>query len=313
MRLTGFVLLLLLPLTAACLKARPASDEKVEPTSMRLERGAYLANGVLGCIPCHSMPDDAVFSRPAKEGTSGAGGECWTAVNGFPGRLCAPNLTSDDETGLGRWTDGELMRAIREGIDRHGRGLFPLMPYRDYASLSDEDTRAVVAYLRTLAPVKSTVAEKELDFPVGLFIRLAPRPLDGPVADPDPSNEVEYGRYLGKVCVRCHSPVDGRGRIVAGRELSGGQTFRTSATASVTSVNLTPHPTGLGAWSREQFIARFRGASTPSPCEPDKNTVMPWLALSTLTDQDLGALYAYFRTAPPIDNKVVAWPPSPEP
>jgi mono/diheme cytochrome c family protein len=303
------VTLLLVFVISACLKSRPASDEKVEPTSTRLERGGYLANGVLGCIACHSSLDDAVFSRPPKQGTApGSGGECWSQANGFPGRLCAPNLTSDDETGVGLWTDGELMRAIREGIDRQGHGLFPLMPYRDYASLSDEDTRAVVAYLRTLAPVKNAVAAKELDFPVGLFIRFAPRPLDGPVPEPDRSDPVEYGRYLARVCVHCHSPVDGRGRIVTGRELSGGQTFKFTRGGGVTSVNLTPHPTGLGTWTKEQFIARFRGARVPTPCEPEKNTVMPWLAFATLTDEDLGALYAFLRTVPAVENKVLAWP-----
>ncbi|MBK7862649.1 MAG: c-type cytochrome [Archangiaceae bacterium] len=300
-------LLLLLAFTA-CLKSRPASDEKVEPTSQRVERGAYLANGVLGCVACHSTPDDAVFSRPVKEGTAaGAGGECWTKANGFPGTLCAPNLTADDETGLGLWSDGEIMRAVREGIGRHGNGLFPIMPYRDYAGLSDEDTRAVVAYLRTLPAVKHSVPAKELDFPVGLFIRFAPRPLEGPVPEPDHADEVAYGRYLGKVCIRCHSPVDGRGRIVEGQELGGGQTFKLGNGGAVTSVNLTPHPTGLGGWTKESFIARFRGAATPTPCDPKLNTVMPWLAFSTMTDEDLGALYAWLRTVPALDHKVAPW------
>lgn len=294
-----------------CVKSRPASDEKVEPTSTRVQRGEYLANSALGCIACHSLPDRTLFSAPPKAGTTpGAGGQCWDGSLGFPGRLCAPNLTADDETGLGLYTDGELMRAIREGVDRHGRGLFPLMPYRDYASLSDEDTRALVAYLRTLPAVKNAVPAKELDFPVGLFIRLAPRPLEGPVAEPDRSNVVEYGRYVGRVCVRCHSPVDGRGRIVAGQELSGGQEFKTRSGGVVSSVfspNLTPHPTGLGGWTEEVFVARFRAVKEPASVDPSKNTVMPWFAFSGMSDEDLHALWAWLRTAPAIDHKVAPW------
>jgi len=303
MRLAAALVIMLA--AAGCLKSRPASDEKVEPTSARIERGAYLANAVFGCIACHSQPDEALFARPPREGTTpGAGGQCWDESVGFPGRVCATNLTADDETGLGLYTDGELMRAIREGIDRHGRGLFPLMPYRDYAGLSDEDTRAIVAYLRTLAPVKNAVPPKELNFPVGIFIRLVPRPLEGPVPEPDAK---DYGRYLGKACLRCHSPVDGRGRLIAGRELSGGQELKLPGGGSVFSPNLTPHADGLGSWTKEQFIARFRGYTSPAPVDPKRNTVMPWLSFAALTDDDLGALWEWLRASPPLEGKVAPW------
>lgn len=296
-------------LGTSCLKLRPAPDEKIERTSSRIERGRYLANAVFACVACHSTPDETLFARPPKAGTEpGAGGQCWHSDLGFPGRLCAPNLTNDDETGIGLYTDGEVMRAIREGIDNNGDGMFPLMPYRDYASISDEDTRALVAYLRTLPATKNPVAEKDLDFPVGLFIRAAPRPLDGPVPEPDHGDAVEYGRYLGKGCVRCHSPVDSRSRIIAGRELSGGQVFKLTGGAEVVSPNLTPHPTGLGSWTEAQFKARMKSYREPAPAVEGKNTVMPWLAFAELTDEDLGALWAWLASVPPLENKVTAWP-----
>jgi mono/diheme cytochrome c family protein len=289
---------------AGCLHARPATDEKVESTPARVERGAYLANAALDCIGCHSVPDRARFGMPPKQGTTpGAGGQCWDEAIHFPGRLCAPNITD-----LGAWTDGELMRAIREGIGKDGRGLFPIMPYRDFAALSDEDTRALVAYLRTLAPVKNSVPSKELNFPVGLFIRMAPRPLDGPVPEPDRTNAVEYGRYLGRVCVHCHTPVNGRGQLLEGRTFAGGQEFHLRGGGSVTSANLTPDGTGLGAWTKEQFIARFRGLPEPLPTvDPAHNTVMPWPVFAKMSDEDLGAIYAFLRTAAPIENKVTPW------
>jgi mono/diheme cytochrome c family protein len=306
MRAPAFSLVLLL---WGCLHARPASDEKVEATPARVERGAYLANTVLNCIGCHSDVDESRFALPPKEGTTpGAGGQCWDAASQFPGRLCAPNQTGDAQTGLGAWSDGEIMRAIREGIDREGRGLFPLMPYRDYAALSDEDARALVVYLRTLPGVQHAIPEKQLDFPVGLFIRMAPRPLEGPVPEPDRADAVAYGRYLGRSCVHCHTPVNGRGQMLEGRTLGGGQQFHFRSGGAVTSPNLTPDPTGLGAWTREQFIARFRSTAPPStPIAAGRNTVMPWRALSNLTEDDLSALYAFLRAAPPVDNKVAPW------
>src|SRR5216110_697497 len=86
-----------------------------------------------------------------------AGSACIGPEQGAPGKICFPNLTPDPETGLGAWTDGEILRAIREGVSRDGRALFPMMPYTEFRALSDEDTRAIVAYLRTMPAVKNAV------------------------------------------------------------------------------------------------------------------------------------------------------------
>jgi mono/diheme cytochrome c family protein len=280
-------------LTSACLKSRPAQLEEIESTPAVVERGAYLANAVFACIACHSDVDDTMFAAPPQAGsTPGAGGQCWDESVGFPGKLCAPDIT-----GMTEWSDGEVMRAIREGIDRHGNGLFPMMPYRDYAALSDGDTKAIVAYLRSLPPAKKTVPEKELNFPVGIFIRLVPRPLEGPVAEP-----TEKGAYLAIACKRCHSPVDGRGRLLAGKEWSGGQVFKLRGGGEVASANLT----GL-KWTKDQFVARFRQYKEAAPATPQKNTVMPWLSFGHLTDEDLGAIYDHLRTLPAQGEPVTAW------
>jgi len=316
MTLPRLALIFTAALTAGCLRLRPASTAVVERTPARIERGAYLANGIGGCLHCHSSPEENSFGFPPRPGTAGAGGLCWDPSLGFPGTLCATNLTADVETGLGGWTDGEILRAIREGVGRHDNGLFPIMPYRAYASFSDEDAMAIVAYLRTLPPVRNAVPARQINFPVSLFIRRAPRPLEGPVAEPNRADPIAYGRYLGKSCEHCHSPVNGRGQLIAGREFSGVAELKMPGGSRVVSSNLTPHPTGLASWTPDQFIARFHGyraaAEHPVAVQKGQNTLMPWLPLSTLTKDDLGALYAYLRTLPPLDNRVIAFPAAPE-
>jgi len=135
----------------------------------------------------------------------------------FPGRLCIRNITSDMDTGLGKWTDGEVIRAIREGVGRDGSGLFPIMPYFVYRDLSDEDVQAVVAFLRTLPPARSNQPPgREIDFPLNLMVRLWPRPVEGKVIAPDRERDpLAYGRYLSRIarCEFCHSPREPRSSL----------------------------------------------------------------------------------------------------
>ena len=127
-------------------KYRVASAEPIERTEERVDRGKYLVESVLNCYGCHSVRDYTFYSGPTKPETQGQGAECFDDKVGFPGKVCAQNITPDRETGLGDWTDGEVMRAIREGVSRDGRALFPMMPYKTLRQLSDTDTQAVVAY-----------------------------------------------------------------------------------------------------------------------------------------------------------------------
>jgi hypothetical protein len=291
---------------------RPASLEKVARTPARLARGEYLVRHVLACNECHTARDWSRWGGPSV-GRPGAGGDCYNQDHGFPGTVCGSNITADRSTGIGAWTDGEVLRSIREGVDRDGQALFPLMPYTEYRHLSDEDTRAVVAYLRGLPPVRHAVRETEIDFPVSFFIRMAPRPLDGPVLEPDPSDPVRYGEYLATVsgCKFCHTPVDRRNQPIEERAFGGGQEFR-GPWGIVASSNLTPHPTGLGQRSRENFVSLFRSFADVStvavPTRPGKNTVMPWFAYAGMTDFDLGAIYTYLRTVKPVDSSVEKYP-----
>ena len=289
-------------------KQRPPAPEAVARTPERTLRGRYLAEAALGCMDCHAQHDITRFGSPVT-GPIGAGGDCFGAKERFPGTLCMPNLTPDMATGLGGWSDGEIKRAIREGVGKNGQALFPIMPYSEYRALSDSDTDAVVAYLRSLPAVTNPVPRADIDFPVRFFIKLAPSPLDGPVPDPDPADVVATGRYLARVsgCIACHSPVDQRHQPLLGQELSGGQEF-TGAFGVLRSANLTPHPTGLGDRTQAAFVGLFKSFDVPATTLPQveaKNgTIMPWLSRARMTESDLGAIYAFLRTVPAIERTI---------
>jgi mono/diheme cytochrome c family protein len=227
---------------------------------------------------------------------------------GFPGTVCSANLTPDPDTGLAAWTDGEILRAMREGVSRDGRALAPIMPYTDLKEMADPDAQAIVAYLRTLKPIKNALPRPEIKPPLNIIVKFLPRPLSGPVAPPA-AEPVARGKYLTTIfgCRNCHTPVDEKHRPLPGKTFAGGQVF-TFPPLSVTSANITPHATGLGDRTKENFVGLFRAFAAPEmkdvKIDPAKNTVMPWLTLAHLTDEDLGAIYDYLKTVPPVENSV---------
>jgi mono/diheme cytochrome c family protein len=297
---------------------RPASAEKIEATPERLARGKYLTENVTHCLGCHS---DAFFDRfaiPTRPGTEGQGGFAFDEKLNVPGVVQAQNITPDRTNGIGDWTDGEVMRAIREGVNRDGEAMFPMMPWPNYRSLSDEDTKAIVAYLRTLAPVDHAIAPRQLDFPVNLVVKFMPKPLDGPVAEPDRSDTVAYGKYLSTVagCVFCHTPIDDKHRPIVDQAGAGGWEL-TGPWGRVVSANITPDPdTYMGKASRDEFIDRFKslehldGENAPI-APPGKNTVMSWPRFGGMTREDLGAIYDYLKTLKPVKKTVVPFPDAP--
>ena len=223
----------------------------------------------------------------------------------FPGVLCIRNITPDKESGVGNWTDGEIIRSIREGVDPKGLGLFPIMPYFIYQSLADEDVEAVVAYMRNLPSVSALRPERTIDFPMSMLIEIFPEPLDGPVARPDASDSVAYGEYLATIarCGFCHSPRQSRGKdAVPGLEFSGGVPFQLGDKITP-SKNLTPDVSGIGTWTRDAFIARFKQYGELRPVERiEDNTLMNWNAYSRMTEADLGAIYDFLSTRPAVKS-----------
>ena len=290
-------------------RAQPASTEAVPATPARLARGTYLAQHVLLCSECHSERDWTVFSAPSVPPTGAGRTECLgggRAMAGvaaeFPGTICFPNITADRQSGVGAWTDGELLRAVREGVDRDGRALFPIMPYFIFRSLSEEDARSLVVWIRSLPAVSRAHPAKQVDFPVNLFIRLVPQPMTARVAEPDPAKSVAYGKYLATIgrCAFCHSPRQGQSpEPIPGRLFAGGNEFRGPFGIRL-STNLTPDPSGLGSTTRGEFIALFRQHAAPERVLPENNTIMAWSAYAAMTDADLGAIHDYLRTVPPV-------------
>jgi mono/diheme cytochrome c family protein len=292
----------------------PPSSIRVVMTPERIARGKYIFESVADCGGCHSQRDFTRVGGPEVPAGRGRGVILSDLMKGLPGTVVASNITPNAETGIGAWTDGEKIRAIREGVSRDGRALFPMMPYQTFRQISDDDAQALVAFLNSLPPVRNPLPRTRLIFPVSLMIKGVPQPA-GSVPSPNPTLRVKYGEYLAAVggCVDCHTPAE-KGQPVPGRFLAGGQRFETSF-GTVVSPNITPDlDTGTGKWSEEFFLNKFydyKGYAEngpPAAAGPQAFTLMPWLAFSRKTPDDLGAIFAYLRTVPPIRNLVETHP-----
>lgn len=292
----------------------PPSAMKVEATAERLQRGKYIFENVSDCGGCHSERNWDKFGAPVYDGRIGVG-YAFPPELGLPGKVVAPNLTPDAETGLGSWSDGEKLRAVREGVSKDGRALFPFMPYTHFRKMSDEDAYSVVAYMNSLPPVKNRMPRTELNFPINLMIKFAPEPVTGQIRTPERTNRLKYGEYLVEMggCAECHSQME-KGKVVKGKEFAGGTEFN-FAGKLVRAANITPdEESGLGKWSEQRFVDKFKGfANMTYDNAPRMNqsnfTLMPWLSMSQLPEEDLRAIYTYLRTLKPVHNPVEVHPP----
>lgn len=280
---------------------------KVEANPARIERGRYLANHVTVCMDCHSTRDWTRFSGPLMPGALGAGGEIFDQQYGFPGFYVSRNITPYN---LGEWSDGDIFRSITSGIKRNGEIMFPVMPYPYYAHLDREDVFSIIAYLRSLEPVKSKIPSSKTNFPMNIILHLIPQKAD-PWKLPDTTKTVEYGKYLTNAagCVECHTPFE-KGKLVENMRFAGGREFPMMF-GSVTSANITnDNETGIGAWSKEAFILRFKGMDpqlgyiAPVVQKNDFNSMMPWTMYAGMKTGDLAAIYDYLRTVKGIRNKI---------
>lgn len=253
-----------------------------------LDRGAYLMNTIVACGNCHTP------MGPEGPGPELAGGLPFE-LPGFTSY--AANITPDPETGIGDWSDEELARAIREGVDRDGTLLAPVMPAEFYQHLSDRDLAAIIAYLRQVEPVRNEVPETEFE------MELPPAWVE-PVAsvpEPDYDDPVAYGAYLAEIghCMECHTPRDDQGHLDFDRLGAGGQIFPGPWGESA-SPNITPHPkVGIGEWSD----AEIKRAITQGISRNGQKLQPPmgFAYYAGISDEDMDALIAWLRTVPPAE------------
>jgi len=264
-------------------KGRPLTSRTFERTPQRVERGRYIAAALSGCLYCHSHHEWAAPGHPIVAGTEGSGEIL--PFSGLPGRVVAPNLTPDPETGAGNWTDDQLARAIREGVGHDGRALFPMMPYTHYREMSDEDVASVVVYLRSLPAVRRELPKTEIVFPVKYLIRNVPEPITSPVSDNTNTNDaVKRGAHLVNLagCSDCHTP-QVQGKSLPGLEFAGGGVFSVGD-GNVASANLTPDPTGIPYYDEALFLQVMHTGYVKARA---LNAIMPVSVYKNLTDKRL--------------------------
>jgi mono/diheme cytochrome c family protein len=204
------------------------------------------------------------------------------------------NITPDLETGIGAWTDAQIIRAIREGVRPDGRVLGPPMPFGMYRQISDRDVAAIVAYLRTVEPVHNELQPSSYDF---MLPETWGPPVDS-VPEPDRQDKLAYGAYLAGPlghCIECHSTPDAQGVPDLENALgAGGMLFHGPWGVSA-SRNLTP--TGLRGKSDAEIKDTIRTGmlADGSKLQPP----MGFAYYAHLTDEDLDAIVAYLRSLPP--------------
>jgi mono/diheme cytochrome c family protein len=270
-----------------------AASESDQP-----RRGEYLYRAA-GCGGCHTAQ---------KGGAEGAGGLALCTPFGV---FHTPNITPDPETGIGRWREEDLSRALRHGVNPDGAHYYPAFPYASYTSMTDADVGALWAYLRTLKPVRRANTAHEL--PWYLRVRTAllgwkilfftPGPFK---ADSDKSPLWNRGAYLvGAVthCGECHTPRNMLGGLRRHRALAG---TREQGPDGASAPNITPDSkTGIGRWSEGELVEFLKTGMTPGG-DFAGNAMAEVIERSTaiLTPEDRRAIAVYVLSLPPIENDV---------
>ena len=262
-----------------------------------IERGFYLVNTIMACGNCHT-PRDA-DGKPVS-GRELSGG---LAFNTPAFTATAPNITPNKETGIGSWSDAEIKRALVEGSrPDHGRfagiALAAIMPANFYKALLPDDLDAIIAYLRSVTPVRNEVPDPVYKVPV----RRDPYPdADTGFSKADLANPVRRGAYLVTIghCMECHSAWSrGVSDFKAGLG-AGGRTFPArDSSPEITVPNITSHPTaGIGAWTDAEIVRAITHAVARDgrPLKPP----MAYGYYASLKDADLADIIAYLRTVPP--------------
>ena len=191
--------------------------------------------------------------------------------------------------------------------------MFPTKPAHLYGMASKEDIYSVIAYLRTLPSHDNTVPPPSPKFPFSLIMNTIPKKVENGTI-PSKENIVEYGKYMITLaaCIDCHTPME-KGKFNMDLAFSGNQEF-ILPTGIVRSSNITPDvTTGIGGWTEETFLARFKIYSDSSYVQltinEGFNTIMPWTTYTKVEEYDLKAIFAYLKSLEPINQQVVKFSP----
>lgn len=283
---------------------------KIELTPGKIERGKYLVESVTACFHCHSTVNFTEFSGKIVKGTEGKGGRFYPEEGGFPGNFYASNITPHN---IGSWSDAEILRALVNGVSKTGDALFPLMPYGKYKYLTEEDAASIIAYLRTLNPIKADYKKSEFNFPFSTILKTIPEEYE-PRQSVNKANSIEYGKYLIDIasCESCHTPSK-KGEPIEGMEFAGGFEIPMETGGISRAANITPNKnTGIGNWNKDMFIAKFKSYEHNDSLfvnEGQFNSEMPWRIYATMSEEDLGSIYDYLKTVKPINNKIEKFTP----
>ena len=265
-------------------------------TTGLLARGEYLVRTVSNCGHCHA-------ADPRDSDGALIGGYAFR--NWRLGTIRASNLTPDTSTGLGGWSEAEIVRAIRTGEDRDGEVLAPVMPYAWFSGMTLRDALAIARYLKSTEPVEHEVEnDPNLVYHVAELLFLGPEePVDRAVAPRGAT--VENGRYLAlhvALCADCHTPRGGLQNKPDMDLLFAGSDAPPAGFPANPS-NITPDSaTGIGTWSEEAFLRTLRTGVTPDGEELHR--FMPWEHFRDMAEDDLRAIYRYLRTVPPVRHEI---------
>jgi mono/diheme cytochrome c family protein len=266
-----------------------------------IARGKYIFGAAAGC-GCHTEP----------KGPPNAGGK---KFDGPFGTVYAPNITPDRETGIGAWTDEQIITAIRLGRRPTGERILPVHPFTSFNGMAEEDLRALVAFLRTVPPVRRTNTPKKIVVPMfeSVFLPVwlatfAARETPPPAA---PVVDLPRGEYLVRAvghCGECHTPRSALTMAVDTSRLLAGNSKRTGPEGQL-APNITPDKaTGIGDWTEEQIATYLATGNRPDGDVAGGlmgGNIQGTLAgYKDLTPADLRAIARYLKSIPAIRNKV---------
>jgi len=257
------------------------------------KKGEYLFHAA-GCAGCHT--------DVATKGPLLAGGR---ALKTPFGTFYSPNITPDRTNGIGNWTDADFIKAVKGGIDKSGRHLFPAFPFPSYAGMTDDDAKAIKAYIFTLPAVDKPNRAHDMSPPFGWRVAAWGWQLlffNGPAYPPAPagaSDEVKRGHYLANAlghCGECHTPRNWFGALDTSKHLGGNPTGPGGRIP-----NITPDKTGIAEASIDDLITLLDSGMKPDGdvVGGEMNEVIQETT-SKLTPEDRKALAAYLKAVPPV-------------